>query len=136
MMTRLALIFSMLFTGCTVVRPTSPAADAGSLKSVDCTCVLTAYEAEHSWSEYFEGEGCSDGVAPLVSFRIVEPEAYADRRVGILFKYERDSDQQILTSMKESRGQMYTVALPRDFLEGDYRTIDTIELGRVEKISL
>ncbi len=99
---------------------------------VTCQATFSAYESEYHWFDD-SGAGHDDGTAPLSTFVLVEPAKYADRTVGILFKYAPDATT---PSPPEGAdvGCQFTFEVPEDFLSGEYKTIDNTTVRHFRRI--
>jgi len=99
---------------------------------VTCQATFSAYESDYRWFDD-SGVGHDDGTAPLSTFVLVEPAKYADRTVGILFKYAPDATT---PSPPEDAdvGRQFTFDVPEDFLSGEYKTIDNTTVRNFRKI--
>ena len=115
------------------VDPKAEIADANTSQNyVTCRATLTAYEKDHPWFDdsHF---GHDDGVAPLASFVLADPPKYADRAVGILFKYMTE-DVTSSPPDKSDIGKKFTFQIPEDALEGEYKTIDNLSVANLRMI--
>ena len=70
--------------------------------------------------------------APLISFILVEPAKYADRAVGILFKYT--ANDETLLPNEAHIGHHFAFEVPEEFLSGKYKTIDNTTVRHFRKI--
>ena len=86
-----------------------------------CTVSLQNYEAEYPWYSEYDGS-IDDGVAPLVTFRIVEPQKYSGKTISILFKYQYY--QKMLPALSTGKGKKYSLYLPIGFLNSAANIID------------
>jgi hypothetical protein len=99
---------------------------------VTCRATFTAFEKDYPWFDD-SSVGHDDGVAPLASFVLAEPTTYADRALGILFKYTADA---ATTSPPDQAdiGSQFTFQIPEDVLKGKYKTIDNASVRHFRKI--
>lgn len=106
------------------VRQADVAVDDGSRGKtlVTCRATLTAIEKDHPWFSD-SSAGHDDGIALLASFVVVEPAAYANRAVGILFKYSAGTATPSPPG-EEDIGSEFAFGIPKDFLDGNDATID------------
>jgi hypothetical protein len=95
---------------------------------VGVRAILVEYLQESPWSEY-SLEMVEDGVAPLATFEIILPEEFNGLRVGILFKYQNENDSDSLMNLV---GREFTFALPTEFLDGEWSTLDNLEVIGLE----
>ncbi len=103
-----------------------------SQTNVNCLAMFTAFEKEHPWFDD-SSVGHDDGRAPLASFVLLEPAAYANRDIGILFKYIGDADS-ASTPDQADIGSEFAFQVPADFLNGNHKTIDNTTVRRFRKV--
>ncbi len=98
-----------------------------ALTYVTCRARFTSLVRDHPWFDDSDA-GHDDGKAPLASFVLVEPAAYANRAIGILFK----SANAGTTSSPDQAdiGSQFTFQIPADFFSGNHTTIDAIDVRR------
>ena len=82
---------------------------------------------DHSWFED-SAAGHDDGKAPLASFVVVEPAAYANRDIGILFKSAKAGTPS--SPDQTDIGSQFSFQIPADFFSGNHTTIDAIDVRR------
>jgi hypothetical protein len=88
-----------------------------------CTAKLTEFEKDFHWFEDNES-GHYDGVAPYATLQILTPIKYAERSVGILFKYGSEAElNKTIELMSNDIGGHYSFELPVDFFNSKYKTI-------------
>ncbi len=92
-------------------------------EEIAVTASFTGLE-EHQWFEN-DGGSTSDGVAPLATFSVLEPEEYSGEVIAILFKYG------VLDEAPESLmgGWVYRFAVPGDFFGRGAEIIDDMDVS-------
>ncbi len=84
---------------------------------------LTGLEEFH-WFEN-NGESTSDGVAPLASFLVLEPEEHAGETISILFKH--GVLDEALESLPE--GGVYRFTVPGDFFHSGAEILEEMDIS-------
>jgi hypothetical protein len=99
---------------------------------VTCRATFTAIEKNYPWFDD-SSFGHDNGRAPLATFVLAEPATYADRSIGILFKYSANT---VTTSPPDQAdiGRQFVFQIPEDALQGKYRTIDNASVRHFRKI--
>jgi hypothetical protein len=99
---------------------------------ITCRATFTTFENDHPWFDD-SSVGHDDGKAPLASFVLVEPATYANRGIGILFKFAANADT---TSPPDQAdiGSQFTFQIPADFLSGNHETIDNSIVKHFHKV--
>lgn len=98
---------------------------------VKCRGTLAVYEQDHPWFED-SSAGHDDGRAPLASFVLTEPLAYADRTLDILFKDA--AANAISPPAKADIGRSFTFEIPEEFLTGKHTSIDNATVRHLQRI--
>jgi len=97
---------------------------------VRCVGVLRRVEPSHPWaSTWVDGAGHEnndDGVAPLAVFELRQPERYAGREVGVLFKHAGPTLAAPPTAA--AVGTRFAFELPGDFFIGTHNSIDNVDV--------
>lgn len=101
------------------------------VSSVEVTARLIDFEEEYPWFEHDENYE-EDGVAPLATFIIEEPEEFEERMVKILFKFGKYTDEGIDES---SVGYFYRFSVPDDFFSSEYDIIEDIDVEGFIKLN-
>ena len=87
-----------------------------------CIVSLQNYVAEYPWHSEYEGS-FDDGVAPLATFKILEPQQYKSKSFSVLFKYQYF--QNMLPTLATSPNKQYLLYLPVGFLNSEANVINT-----------
>ena len=98
---------------------------------VSCKGKLINHEESYPWFEDNEF-GHTDGVAPLATFQILEPEKYLDKTVGILFL--SNDYKNVLSSINNDIGKIYIIKIPEEFFDGNSKIIYNNHIGNIKKL--
>jgi hypothetical protein len=97
---------------------------------IACDAVLVALEPQALWNFGSVEDGITGhGSYPLGTFRLVAPEPYFGRQIGVVFACK--TDDRLSPPLAEGIGHVYRLELPEDFLEGGYGTLEDCEFPRV-----
>jgi len=113
--------------------------ESDSPQYLKCTGVFVEYEQNYDWWEDTPDGGHSDFVSQKATFKIVSPQKYADREVGVVFENEEHSiiinpksriyiaDDDPITDLPKSKlGKTFIFEIPEDFFTGNYGTISNL----------
>ena len=76
------------------------------------------------------GDSVDDGVSPLATFRLSAPPEVAGRKVGVLFKYGKETAAPSATDA----GKKFTLDLPQTFLDGTFATLDNDQVKNLQRL--
>jgi hypothetical protein len=102
---------------------TTPPPTAAPSGHVRCEGELVSVESK-PWHQQVSsdqgGDSVDDGVSLLATFRLTAPPEAAGRKVGVLFKYAKNS----APPSASDAGKKFSLDLPRTFLDGTFATLD------------
>jgi len=99
-----------------------------------CSGRLTAFNPEAHWTESSPEAGHDYFIAPVATFRLLTPVSHADREIVVRFRSEASGSDAIVSSMANQTGSVYRLALPADYLEGNYVSINYENVDNMKKV--